>query len=106
MAAATISAKMSEFLREELSYTDIKEHFWTDSRIALGYVNNEAKWFHVYVANRVQQICDVTKPSSWLYVSTEVNPSDHASRGLTASQLLHGNNWLTGPPFLWKNGAF
>ena len=105
LAAATISAKMSEFRREELSYTDIKEHFWTDSRIVLGYVNNEAKRFHVYVANRVQQIRDVTKPSSWLYVSTEVNPADHASRGLTASQLLQGDNWLAGPPFLWKNGT-
>jgi len=59
LAAATVSAKTSEFLRQELSYTDIKEHFWTDSRIVLGYVNNETKRFHVYVANRIQQICDV-----------------------------------------------
>ena len=106
LAAATVSAKTSEFLRQELSYADIKEHFWTDSKIVLGYVNNDAKRFHVYVANRVQQIRDVTNPSSWLYVSTDVNPADHASRGLSASQLLQGSNWLTGPPFLWKNGSF
>ena len=106
LAAATVSANVSEFLRRELSYTDIKEHFWTDSKIVLGYVNNEAKRFHVYVANRVQQIRDVTNPSSWLYVSTELNPADHASRGLTASQLLQGTNWLTGPLFLWKSGTF
>ena len=79
LAAATISAKMSEFLREELSYTDIKEHFWTDR-----HVNNEAKSVQVHVTNRVQQIRDVTKPSSWLYVSAEVSPADHALRGLTA----------------------
>ena len=60
----------------------------------------------MYVANRVQQIRDATNPSSWLYVSTDVNPADHASRGLLASQLLQGSNWLTGPPFLWKNGSF
>ena len=60
----------------------------------------------MYVANRVKQIRDVTNPSSWLYVSTDVNPADHASRGLSASQLLQGSNWLTGPPFLWKNGSF
>ena len=60
----------------------------------------------MYVANRVQQIRDVTDPSSWLYVSTEVNPADHASRGLTASQLLRGTSWLNGPPFLWKSGPF
>ena len=106
LAAATFSAKTSEFLCQELSYVDIKEHFWTDSKIVLGYVNNEGKRFHVYVANHVQQIQDVTNPSSWLYVSTDVNPADHASRGLSASQLLQGSNRLTGPPFLWKNGSF
>jgi len=59
LAAATVSANTSKFLRQELSYTDIKENFWTDSKIVLGYVNNEAKRFHVYVANRIQQIRDV-----------------------------------------------
>ena len=106
LAAATVSASMSEFLRQELSYMDIKEHFRTDSKIVLGYVNNNAKRFHVYVANCLQQIRDVTDPSSWLYVSTEVNPADHASRGLTASQLLRGTSWLNGPLLLWKSGPF
>ena len=72
----------------------------------LGYINNDAKRFHVFVANRVQQIRDLTEPSSWLHVDTEVNPADHASRGLTASQLLQGSSWLTGPEFLWESGPF
>ena len=97
---------MSECLREELPYTDVKEYFWTDSKIVLGYVNNEARRFHVYVANRVQQIRDLTNPSSWQYIDTESNPADHASRGLTASQLLQGSRWLMGPAFLWKEGVF
>lgn len=53
LAAATVSAKMNEFLHQELPYRDVKEYFWTDSKIALGYVNNEARRFHLYVANRV-----------------------------------------------------
>ena len=106
LAAATVSAKMSEFLHQELPYTDVKEYFWTDSKIVLGYVNNEARRFHVYVANRVQQIRDLTNPSSWMYIDTESNPADHASRGLTASQLLQGSTWLFGPEFLWKEGVF
>ena len=106
LAAATVSAKMSEFLHQELPYTDVKEYFWTDSKIVLGYVNNEAKRFHVYVANRVQQIRDLTNPCSWMYIDTESNPADHASRGLTASQLLQGSTWLFGPEFLRKEGVF
>ncbi len=79
LTAATISARISEFLRAELSYQHVKEYFWTDSKIVLGYVKNEAKRFHIYVANRVQQIRECTNPESWLYVNTVDNPADEAS---------------------------
>ena len=102
LAAATTSARMSEFVRNELEYPEIQEFFWTDSRVVLGYINNEAKRFHVYVANRVQQIRDLTDPNSWFYVDTNSNPADEASRGLTAKQLVEGSRWLTGPKFLWE----
>ena len=42
----------------------IIEFFWTDSRVVLGYISNEAKRFHVYVANRVQEIRDLPDPNS------------------------------------------
>lgn len=106
LTAATISARISEFLRAELSYQHIKEYFWTDSKIVLGYVKNEAKRFHIYVANRVQQIRESTNPESWLYVNTVDNPADEASRGLTAKQLVENCKWLSGPDFLWKDGPF
>ena len=91
LAAGTILARMSAFLRQELSYANIKEYFWTANKIVLGYVSNKAKRFQVFVANRVQQIRDLTDPSSWFSVNTEVNPVDHASCGLTAAQLLQGS---------------
>lgn len=106
LAAATVSAKMSEFLREELPYPDVREYYCTDSKIVLGYVQNEARRFHVCVVNRVQQIRNGTVPSSRLYVNTESNPAEHASRGLMASELLQGSRWLTRPEFLWKSGPF
>ncbi len=89
LTVATISARMSKFLRNELSYQEIEEYFWTDSMIVLGYISNDAKRFHTYVANRVQQIRDVTKPSTWSYVDTKNNPADDTSRGLEAQQLLN-----------------
>ena len=106
LTAATVSARMSKFLKKELPHPDAKEVFWTDSKIVLGYVNNEAKRFHVFVANRVQPIREVTDPSSWLYVDTTVNPADEASRGVTARHLLGESRWLIGPKFLWEDGVF
>lgn len=101
LSAAVVAARTSVVLREELDLNGLQEHFWTDSKVVLGYLNNDARRFHVFVANRVQRIKSVTDPQQWHYVQSADNPADHASRGLTAEQLVD-SNWLTGPDFLWE----
>ncbi|KAJ8028733.1 hypothetical protein HOLleu_31057 [Holothuria leucospilota] len=101
LTAAVLSVKISLLLRKELEYDNVAEYFWTDSQVVLGYIKNDARRFHVYVANRVQQIRDVTDCSQWNFVRSSENPSDHASRGLTVEELCK-SNWLSGPDFLWQ----
>ena len=101
LQAAIVSVKVSKFLQQELEYKEISEFFWTDSKVVLGYIGNDAKRFHVYVANRVQKIRDATEPHQWNYVPSERNPADHASRGLDAKGMLK-SNWFDGPSFLWE----
>nr|XP_054759571.1 uncharacterized protein LOC129265622 [Lytechinus pictus] len=91
LTAATVSAKMSTFLRKELTVAKPQEFFWTDSQVVLGYIRNEARRFHVFVANRVQQIHDETNPKRWFYVNTEDNTADEASRGMTAKELVESS---------------
>lgn len=102
LAAAVLSAKMSVMLKTELEMKIDQEFFWSDSQVVLGYINNEARRFHVFVANRVQLIRDVTDPNQWCYVNTAENPADHASRGLHASDIP-SSIWLSGPKFLWES---
>ncbi|XP_040928808.1 uncharacterized protein LOC114866078 isoform X1 [Betta splendens] len=101
LSAAVVAARTSVVLREELELKDLQEHFWTDSKVVLGYLHNDARRFHVFVANRVQRIRSITEPQQWHYVQSADNPADHASRGLTADELV-ASNWLTGPDFLWE----
>ena len=101
LSAAVTAARLSVLLKSELSLQIDKEFFWTDSQVTLAYINNEARRFHVFVANRVQLIREITDPNQWHYVDTAENPADHASRGLHASAIL-STNWLSGPEFLWK----
>lgn len=101
LAAAVISASVSNMLKEELELKVDREYFWTDSQVVLGYINNDARRFHVFVANRVQRIRENTDPEQWSHVDTAENPADHASRGLKVSELI-SSNWLTGPAFLWQ----
>ncbi len=54
--AAVVSVRVSEQLKRELDVDITNEIFWTDSRVVLGYIANDVKRFHVFVANRVQEI--------------------------------------------------
>lgn len=100
LSAAVVAVRMSDMLRKELEI-DAQEVFWTDSKVVLGYVNNDARRFHVFVANRIQRTKDSNRPDQWRHVSSEDNPADHASRGLRAKELI-ASNWFSGPDFLWR----
>ncbi|KAL3991912.1 RAB6A-GEF complex partner protein 1 [Sarotherodon galilaeus] len=101
LTAAAVSAAVTNFLREELERKIDKEFFWTDSKVTLGYIKNDARRFHVFVVNRVQKMRDSTNPKQWFYTESDKNPADHASRGLKVADLL-SSNWLTRPKFLWE----
>ena len=68
LTAAVVSTKISAFLQKELKYGCVPEYFWTDSKVVLRYIYNEARRVHMFVANRVQAIRDHTSPDQWHYV--------------------------------------
>ena len=101
LTAAVFSAKVAVMVQKELNYANLKQYFWTDSKVVLGYINNDAKRFHTFVANRVQVIRSNTDIKEWRYIDTKNNPADHASRGLNAEELMK-SNWFSGPSLLWE----
>ena len=101
LTAAVCSVRISQQLRQELEYHVDQEYFWTDSRVVLGYISNESRRFHEFVANRVQEIQKNTSVDQWKYVESKQNPADEASRGMKAQELLD-SRWITGPAFLWE----
>ncbi|XP_042885328.1 uncharacterized protein LOC122261636 [Penaeus japonicus] len=82
LTAAVVAVRVSSMLRKELDCGVIKEVFWTDSKVVLGYIKNDARRFHVFVANRVQYIKDRTSPVNWKYIDSAQNPANAASCGL------------------------
>jgi len=88
LTAAVCSVRNSQQLCQELEYHIDQEYFWTDSRVVLGYISNESRRFHVFVAKRVQEIQENTSVDQWKYVESKQNPADEASRGMKAQELL------------------
>lgn len=103
LSAAVVSVKISSMLQQELNFSDVEEVYWTDSKIVLGYIANDSRRFHVFVANRLQLIHDHTVQSQWRHVDSKENPADIASRGASADELLRSSEWFSGPKFLWKS---
>ncbi|KAJ8369662.1 hypothetical protein SKAU_G00096900 [Synaphobranchus kaupii] len=65
LSAAVVAVRTSHMLKKELEVHCLQEIFWTDSKVVLGYINNEARRFHVYVANRVERIKQSTESAQW-----------------------------------------
>ena len=101
LMAASLSAKVSKMLREKLDVHVDDEIFWTDSQVVLGYINNDVRWFKVFVANHIQQICDQTSTKQWHFIESGSNSADDASRGLDSKMKHQTKRWFNGPSFLW-----
>ena len=102
LSAAVMSVKIGSMLQQELDYEKVSQVYWSDSKVVLGYISNEARRFRVYVANRVQQIKEHTHTAQWHHVASSENPADIASTGLNADEFVNSTTWLNGPEFLWK----
>ena len=100
LTAATSAVRQDDLLKRELTMNIDETVFWTDSQTVLKYIMNETTRFPVFVANRVAVIRDGSSIEQWRYVPTEINPADHASRGLGAEELTSKPEWLGGPSFL------
>ena len=106
LTAATLAAKLSRFVMEELDVADLAVWFWTDSMTVLRYLRNVSTRFKTFVAHRVQQIQDITDINSWNYVPTDKNPADLASRGMCPEDEQKLDLWLNGPKFLKENSMY
>ncbi|XP_041453667.1 uncharacterized protein LOC121406862 [Lytechinus variegatus] len=101
LMAATLAVTMDGMIRHELDLQLKESVFWTDSAIVLHYISNEDKRFHTFVANRIAAIREGSNPKQWRHVSSDLNPADDITRGLTPREL--NGRWLTGPDFLYAD---
>uniref|UniRef100_A0A8D8XDY8 Integrase catalytic domain-containing protein n=1 Tax=Cacopsylla melanoneura TaxID=428564 RepID=A0A8D8XDY8_9HEMI len=87
-----------EPLRKSLNIQTL--HLFSDSMVALSWLRTPAHLLKTFVANRVVGILDLTLPSQWHHISTDINPADLGSRGCFPSQIVSNTLWWHGPSFL------
>ena len=88
------SVKIAALIRREFDIEWKNEIFWTDSKVVLGYINNNTKRFKILVANRIQQIHEGSNVSHGRYAPSKMNPADDASCRLDANMNISSSKWL------------
>ena len=99
LCAAANAAKSAHKICEELSNKPESVHFFSDSRVCLGYIHNTQRRFPMYVSRRIDTILSVSTPEQWKYIHTKQNPADYATRPTSITNLSN-STWLTGPKSL------
>ena len=109
LQACLIAARLSNTILLDMKLNDIESHYWSDSKIALGYVQNSTKRYHMFVSNRVGEISTLTDTANWNHVTSQENPSDLATRskimkpGDLNKLWFEGPDWLKMPPCNWPS---
>ncbi|KAK3746525.1 hypothetical protein QZH41_016739, partial [Actinostola sp. cb2023] len=102
LSVAVVATRLGNMINQELDIDIDETFYWTDSTCVLGYILNQEKRFHVFIANRIAAIHNGSQQHQWRHVDTNQNPADEASRGLSANDLITSQRWINGPGFLWQ----
>ena len=79
---------------------DFEIQAFTDSTIVLSWLSQEPYHWKTFVANRVTKIQEILPFSTWSHVTSEENPADAASRGISLMDLANHKLWWHGPEWL------
>ena len=99
LLACFLGAKLLKKVTEALQIPDVKKFCWSDSTIALSWIQSSAHRFKQFVSNRIQVIQSLTSPSSWNHCCGIQNPADQATRP-TSFFSWNKSLWFNGPTWL------
>ncbi|XP_064214925.1 uncharacterized protein LOC135267108 [Tribolium castaneum] len=102
LCAAVLLAKLIDYtLTTFKGVIEIEQVYaWSDSTIALSWIQSSPHLWKVFVSNRVALIQSLAPTATWHHVSSDDNPADCASRGLNPMHLLQHLLWWAGPTWL------
>ncbi|GFY41661.1 integrase catalytic domain-containing protein [Trichonephila inaurata madagascariensis] len=97
MSACLLLSKLTRKVISALKMQIESVQLWSDSTIALAWINTPPNQLKTFVSNRVSQIQQLSKDFQWKHISSEVNPADVLSRGQDIKELAANDLWWKGP---------
>lgn len=101
LLAAELATELAVFVKSALKRKDLSTIFWSDSKVALHWINGDLSRWKQYVANRVKKIRNRSSLQEWRHVAGTQNPADMCSRGASANVFpIQDCLWWRGPEWL------
>ncbi|GBO23490.1 hypothetical protein AVEN_146283-1 [Araneus ventricosus] len=97
LAACLLLAQLTRKVLNALKLKIDQVLLWTDSTIALSWIDTPPHLLKTFVSNRVAQIQELTKEYHWSHITSKNNPADLLSRGIDAQFLVNNQFWFQGP---------
>ena len=88
LIGACLGVKLAQSIVKALSISVLYVTFWLDSTSVLWWIRGYGRMFKPFVANRIGEIQSLTNPDQWKYASTELNPAEYLTRGMTVLNLV------------------
>ncbi|CAG9137857.1 unnamed protein product [Plutella xylostella] len=99
LQAALLAARLADTLIKEHRLNVTKRFFWCDASVVLHWINNDARNYKTFVANRLGEIDELTEINEWRYIPTKLNVADLATRDSFDNDTFM-SKWCHGPEFL------
>ena len=98
LMACLVAARLLLHVRSVLELPDDTPYVcWSDSMVALGWLQGNPSRWKQFIANRVREIQDLTNPAMWRHCPGMENPADALTRGMLARDLISLDLWWHGP---------
>ncbi|CAI6345782.1 unnamed protein product [Macrosiphum euphorbiae] len=104
LCAALLGSKLMMVVVQSLN--DILKidriRMWSDSSIVLSWIRNEGATdiWKIFVANRIEEIRELTNKQDWWHIDGTDNPADFISRGLSVAEIINCTQWWSGPSWM------
>ncbi|GBN49736.1 hypothetical protein AVEN_67689-1, partial [Araneus ventricosus] len=97
LAACLLLAQLTRKVLNALKLKIDQVLLWSDSTVALSWIDTPPHLLKTFVSNRVAQIQELTKEYHWSHITSKNNLADLLSRGIDAQFLVNNQFWFQEP---------
>ncbi|XP_073838192.1 uncharacterized protein [Musca autumnalis] len=100
LQAAVLGTRLLCTIEKEHSVKVSQRICWSDSSTVINWINSDNRRYKPFVAHRITEILDSTRPTDWKWLPTNLNVADETTRAKRNMDFSFNSRWYQGPQFL------